>query len=140
MKMWSGRFRQPLDPQFEKWQRSFPYDQRLLPLMAAAARGHDCMAVGILRENFPENDQFGAQVSLVKNSTRRLAIVEQTVRNETTRKLKDPSGAWHLPLNTGFYAIDAKLLTKGSLPDYATPPKELLPGLPRSPKNRVCGD
>ena len=31
MKMWSGRFRQPLDPEFEKWQRSFPYDQRLLP-------------------------------------------------------------------------------------------------------------
>ena len=29
--MWSGRFRQPLDAEFEKWQRSFPYDQRLLP-------------------------------------------------------------------------------------------------------------
>ena len=23
MKMWSGRFRQPLDPDFERWQRSF---------------------------------------------------------------------------------------------------------------------
>src|SRR5467141_3874235 len=40
MKMWSGRFRQPLDPEFEKWHRSFPYDQRLLPFELAASRAH----------------------------------------------------------------------------------------------------
>jgi argininosuccinate lyase len=40
MKMWSGRFRQPLDPEFETWQRSFPYDQRLLPFELAASRAH----------------------------------------------------------------------------------------------------
>jgi argininosuccinate lyase len=40
MKMWSGRFRQPLDPEFEKWQRSFPFDQRLLPFELAASRAH----------------------------------------------------------------------------------------------------
>ena len=40
MKMWSGRFRQPLDPEFEKWQRSFGYDQRLLPFELAASRAH----------------------------------------------------------------------------------------------------
>src|SRR6202789_3891110 len=40
MKMWSGRFRQPLDPAFEKWQRSCPYDQRLLPFELAASRAH----------------------------------------------------------------------------------------------------
>jgi argininosuccinate lyase len=40
MKMWSGRFRQPLDPEFEKWQRSFPYDQRLLSFELAASRAH----------------------------------------------------------------------------------------------------
>ncbi len=40
MKMWSGRFRQPLDPEFEKWQRSFAYDQRLLPFELAASRAH----------------------------------------------------------------------------------------------------
>jgi hypothetical protein len=27
VKMWSGRFRQPLDQEFERWQRSFPFDQ-----------------------------------------------------------------------------------------------------------------
>jgi argininosuccinate lyase len=40
MKMWSGRFRQPLDPEFEKWERSFPYDRRLLPFELAASRAH----------------------------------------------------------------------------------------------------
>ena len=40
MKMWSGRFRQPLDAEFERWQRSFPFDQRLLAQEAAASRVH----------------------------------------------------------------------------------------------------
>jgi argininosuccinate lyase len=40
MKMWSGRFRQPLDPEFEKWQRSFPYDCRLLPFELEASGAH----------------------------------------------------------------------------------------------------
>lgn len=40
MKMWSGRARQPLDPQFEQWQRSFPFDKRLLAHEIAASRAH----------------------------------------------------------------------------------------------------
>jgi argininosuccinate lyase len=40
VKMWSGRFRQPLDAQFERWQRSFPFDQRLLAQEVAASRVH----------------------------------------------------------------------------------------------------
>ena len=40
MKMWQGRFRTPLDSDFEKWQRSFPFDQRLLPYELAASRAH----------------------------------------------------------------------------------------------------
>ncbi|HYX53177.1 MAG TPA: lyase family protein, partial [Candidatus Limnocylindrales bacterium] len=38
--MWSGRFRQPLDPRFEQWQRSFPFDRRLLTFELAASRAH----------------------------------------------------------------------------------------------------
>src|SRR5260370_28080774 len=38
--MWSGRFRQPLDPQFEQWQRSFPFDQKLLGYEVEASRAH----------------------------------------------------------------------------------------------------
>jgi argininosuccinate lyase len=40
VKMWSGRFRQPLDPRFEQWQRSFPYDQKLLRYELKASRAH----------------------------------------------------------------------------------------------------
>src|SRR5205807_5248866 len=38
--MWSGRFRRPLDPQFEQWQRSFPFDHKLLLYELAASRAH----------------------------------------------------------------------------------------------------
>jgi argininosuccinate lyase len=40
MKMWAGRFRQPLDPAFEKWQRSFGFDHRLLDYEIAASSAH----------------------------------------------------------------------------------------------------
>jgi len=40
VKMWAGRFRQPLDPEFERWQRSFPFDQRLIEEELSASRAH----------------------------------------------------------------------------------------------------
>jgi len=40
MKMWSGRFRQALDPVFERWQRSFDFDKRLLKYELAASGAH----------------------------------------------------------------------------------------------------
>jgi argininosuccinate lyase len=40
MKMWSGRFRQVLDPEFERWQRSFDFDKRLLKYELAASGAH----------------------------------------------------------------------------------------------------
>src|SRR5271170_8258434 len=39
-KMWSGRFREPLDPTFESWQRSFPFDWRLVPYEVEASIAH----------------------------------------------------------------------------------------------------
>src|SRR5215469_1611222 len=39
-KMWSGRFREPLDAEFEKWQRSIPFDWRLLAQEVAASKAH----------------------------------------------------------------------------------------------------
>jgi len=40
-KLWSGRFAgSGLDPGFEQWQRSFPFDQRLLPEELAASRAY----------------------------------------------------------------------------------------------------
>ena len=40
MKMWSGRLRDPLDPEFERWQRSFPFDCRLLKEEIAGSRAY----------------------------------------------------------------------------------------------------
>jgi argininosuccinate lyase len=48
--MWSGRFREPLDPRFEEWQRSFGFDWQLLPEEIAASKAHASVlaAAGIL--------------------------------------------------------------------------------------------
>lgn len=50
MKMWSGRFRQPLDPEFERWQRSFSFDRKLLihELAASAAHARALQSAGVL--------------------------------------------------------------------------------------------
>jgi len=49
-KMWSGRFREPLDAEFESWQRSITFDWRLLPQEVAASKAHASAlcAAGIL--------------------------------------------------------------------------------------------
>ena len=49
-KMWSGRFREPLNPLFEQWQRSFSFDWRLIPTEVNASAAHARMiaAAGIL--------------------------------------------------------------------------------------------
>jgi argininosuccinate lyase len=40
VKMWSGRFREPLDPEFEAWQRSIVFDWQLLQEEVAASKAH----------------------------------------------------------------------------------------------------
>ena len=49
-KMWSGRFGEPLDAEFESWQRSIVFDWRLLPQEVAASKAHASalIAAGIL--------------------------------------------------------------------------------------------
>ena len=54
-KMWSGRFRQPLDPQFEAWQRSLPFDRRLLPEEVAASSAY---ARALAKAGILSNDEL----------------------------------------------------------------------------------
>lgn len=110
------------------------YDKRLLPMMGAALAGHDCLAVGILRNSFPQKDPFGTFVTLKKESIEKTMILEQDVRNDKTREIVDKSGKYFLPCNTGFYAFENDLLNNNDLPDFATPPKEILPDIPRASK------
>lgn len=110
------------------------YDPRVILAMACAGKRHDCLGVGILRVAFDAKDPFGSFVVVERDGRQSLTIVEQGIRNDATRSLTDPSGAFLLPYNTGSYVLDLDLLSSSVLPDYATPPKEILPSLPRSPK------
>jgi argininosuccinate lyase len=51
--MWSGRFREPLDSEFEAWQRSIVFDWQLLNEEVAASKAHASAlsAAGILSES-----------------------------------------------------------------------------------------
>ncbi len=53
VKMWSGRFREPLDAEFEAWQRSIVFDWQLLREETAASKAHASAlcAAGILTES-----------------------------------------------------------------------------------------
>lgn len=110
------------------------YDPAVVLAMAAAGKQHDCVGVGVLRTRFDKTDPFGAFVSVERSGKESLMIVEQEIRNEATMGIRDETGKYYLPFNTGLYVFDITLLAKSGLPDYATPPKEILPGLPRSPK------
>jgi argininosuccinate lyase len=68
--MWAGRFRQPLDPEFEAWQGSFPVDRRLIHEELAASRAHaNALAVeGTLSDSELESilrglEQIGQQAA-----------------------------------------------------------------------------
>jgi argininosuccinate lyase len=55
LKMWSGRFREPLDPLFDHWQRSFKFDRALLSQEVAASKAH---ARALLAAAILTNDEF----------------------------------------------------------------------------------
>jgi argininosuccinate lyase len=58
VKMWSGRFREPLDAEFEQWQRSIVFDWRLLPQEVAASKAH---ASALVAANILTRDE-GAEI------------------------------------------------------------------------------
>jgi argininosuccinate lyase len=74
-KMWSGRFREPLNKQFEEWQRSFPFDWRLLPheVEASIAHARAIEAVGILTSE---------ELLLMEQGLRAVAKLEDIAGNE----------------------------------------------------------
>jgi argininosuccinate lyase len=57
-KMWSGRFREPLDAEFEAWQRSIIFDWRLLEQEIAASKAH---ASALIAANILTKDE-GAEL------------------------------------------------------------------------------
>jgi argininosuccinate lyase len=73
--MWSGRFREPLNKQFEEWQRSFPFDWRLLhhEVEASIAHARAIEAAGILTS---------AELLQMEQALRAVAKLENIASND----------------------------------------------------------
>jgi argininosuccinate lyase len=86
--MWSGRFREPLDPVFESWQRSFPFDVRLLPQEVAASKAHAraLAAAGILTD---------AELAQMLDGLDRILpfVIEQASKANNPNRIHDLSDA-----------------------------------------------
>lgn len=67
-KLWAGRFREPLNAEFERWQRSFPFDRRLLEqeIAASGAYARALRAAGIFTDKEVHAVQNGLQAILAK--------------------------------------------------------------------------
>jgi len=124
VKMWSGRFRQPLDPEFERWQRSFPFDQQLLMQELAASRAHAralCTA-GVLTA--AEFEQIASGLEWIgKNAASTLDDEEaEDVHHFVEKQLTAKIGEVGLKLHTGRsrneqIATDLRLYVRQSCDD-----------------------
>jgi argininosuccinate lyase len=102
LKMWSGRFREPLNKQFESWQRSFPFDWRLLPheVEASIAHARTMEAAGILTsEELLQMEQGLRTIAKLKNiaDNEQAEDIHHFVELELTKQIGDLA----LKLHTG---------------------------------------
>jgi len=129
-KMWSGRFRDALDKQFEDWQRSFPFDWRLLPQEIAASRAHARMiaAAGILSEvelntMLDGLDQVLAQINLTPAVAE--ASEAEDIHHFVELQLTKQIGQLALKLHTGRsrneqIATDMRLFVRDAIDSTVT--------------------
>ncbi len=127
MKMWSGRFSQTLDPGFDRWQRSFHFDRRLLPEEIAASRvyaealaGAGILSASELKTIVRGLDQIEKKVaedpSLVESSE------AEDVHHFVEQQLAQASGEVAYKLHTGRsrneqVATDLRLFARKSIDD-----------------------
>jgi len=138
-KMWSGRFREPLNRQFEVWQRSFPFDYVLIETEISASIAHARMiqAAGVLTE--AEGDRMVAGLNAIGKlgltpttlnepnasfaaSARQAEDIHHFVELELTREIGDLALKLHtgrsrneqIATNMRLYVNDAiELIAKG---------------------------
>jgi argininosuccinate lyase len=120
-KMWSGRFREPLNKQFEEWQRSFPFDWRLLPheVEASIAHARAIEAAGILTsEELLQMEQGLRAISQLKDISHneQAEDIHHFVELELTKQI----GPLALKLHTGRsrneqIATDMRLFVRASI-------------------------
>jgi argininosuccinate lyase len=122
-KMWSGRFREPLNKQFESWQRSFPFDWRLLPheVEASIAHARAIQAAGILTsEELLQMEQGLRAIAKLENiaDNEQAEDIHHFVELELTKQIGDLA----LKLHTGRsrneqIATDMRLFVRASIDD-----------------------
>ena len=105
-KMWSGRFREPLNRDFERWQRSFPFDWRLLPQEVAASKAHAkaIAAAGVLSGEELSSTLGGLQSLADDYADNCLALsgeVPEDIHHFVELELKERIGTTALKLHTG---------------------------------------
>ncbi len=123
LKMWSGRFREPLNKQFEEWQRSFPFDWRLLPheVEASIAHARAIQAAGILTSaELLQMEEGLRAVAKLENiaANEQAEDIHHFVELELTKQIGDPA----LKLHTGRsrneqIATDMRLFVRASIDD-----------------------
>jgi len=127
-KMWSGRFREPLDAEFEKWQRSIAFDWRLLDQEVAASKAHASAlyAAGVLTQS--ETTELHAALDAVateygsesgKEKVRNHPIAED-IHHFVELALVERVGLLGLKLHTGRsrneqIATDLRLYVRGQI-------------------------
>jgi argininosuccinate lyase len=107
--MWSGRFREPLDARFEKWQRSFGFDWQLLPAEIAASKAHASVlaAAGMLTaaECAQLRDGLDAVLADCWEGPRRSALASESTAEDVHHfvelELTERIGELALKLHTG---------------------------------------
>ena len=107
--MWSGRFREPLDTGFEQWQRSLPFDWRLLPQEIAASKAHAAAlrAAGVLTEaeTATVRDALGIIAAEHASDAGKAAVREhetaEDIHHFVELKLVEHVGTLGLKLHTG---------------------------------------
>ncbi len=124
MKMWSGRLRDPLDPEFERWQRSFPYDKRLLREEIAGSRAyaHALGKAGVLSPAEVETICAGLE-KIASSATDPIFLDEpdvEDVHDFVERKLVALTGDLGYKLHAGRsrneqIATDLRLFTRTSI-------------------------
>ncbi|MFB3917571.1 MAG: argininosuccinate lyase [Terriglobales bacterium] len=125
MKMWSGRFRQPLNPDFERWQRSFPFDRRLLGQELAASRAHALAlkAAGVLSAEELKAIENGLE-SIARRAGQEPAFLDDAVAEDVhhfvEKELTAAIGETGLKLHTGRsrneqIATDLRLYVRSSI-------------------------
>jgi argininosuccinate lyase len=127
-KMWSGRFREPLDKEFELWQRSIVFDWRLLAHEIAASKAHASAlaAAGVLtsaesKEVRAALDAVAAEFGTVEGTERmRNHSVAEDIHHFVELTLVERVGSLGLKLHTGRsrneqIATDLRLYVRGQI-------------------------